>query len=320
MNILGMSYMYHDSSAALLRDGQIIAAAAEERFTRIKHTVDFPVRSLQWCLEEGGLGFNDLDAIVFYEKPFLKFERILRSHLRMYPASWKSFRAFLPMWLNHKLQVPQYIRQTTGYKGKIFFSDHHYAHAASAFLPSPFEEALVMTTDGTGEWSTLTMGEGRGTKISLERELRFPHSIGLLYSSITAHLGFKVNGGEGKVMGLASYGQPRFLAALKEIVDVREDGSFRLDLNYFAFHYDLVMTNPRFEAKFIPARAPESELRSEHEDLAASLQALTEEILIKIVRTAHKRYGHKALCMAGGVALNCVANGTRHLRWRQRFL
>lgn len=309
MNILGMSYMYHDSSAALLRDGQIIAAAAEERFTRIKHTVDFPVRSLQWCLEEGGLGFNDLDAIVFYEKPFLKFERILRSHLRMYPASWKSFRAFLPMWLNHKLQVPQYIRQTTGYKGKIFFSDHHYAHAASAFLPSPFEEALVMTTDGTGEWSTLTMGEGRGTKISLERELRFPHSIGLLYSSITAHLGFKVNGGEGKVMGLASYGQPRFLAALKEIVDVREDGSFRLDLNYFAFHYDLVMTNPRFEAKFIPARAPESELRSEHEDLAASLQALTEEILIKIVRTAHKRYGHKALCMAGGVALNCVANG-----------
>jgi carbamoyltransferase len=301
--------MYHDSSAALLRDGQILAAAAEERFTRIKHTVDFPVRSLQWCLEEGGIGFNDLDAIVFYEKPFLKFERILRSHLRMYPASWKSFRAFLPMWLNHKLQVPQYIRQTTGYKGKIFFSDHHYAHAASAFLPSPFDEALVMTTDGTGEWSTLTMGEGKGTKISLERELRFPHSIGLLYSSITAHLGFKVNGGEGKVMGLASYGQPRYLAALKEIIDVREDGSFRLDLDYFAFHYDLVMTNPRFAAKFFPVRAPESELRSEHEDLAASLQALTEEILIKIVRTAHKRYGHKSLCMAGGVALNCVANG-----------
>lgn len=164
MNILGMSYMYHDSSAALLRDGQILAAAAEERFTRIKHTVDFPVRSLQWCLEEGGIGFNDLDAIVFYEKPFLKFERILRSHLRMYPASWKSFRAFLPMWLNHKLQVPQYIRQTTGYKGKIFFSDHHYAHAASAFLPSPFDEALVMTTDGTGEWSTLTMGRARGRR------------------------------------------------------------------------------------------------------------------------------------------------------------
>jgi carbamoyltransferase len=309
MNILGMSYMYHDSSATLLRDGAVVAAAAEERFTRVKHTVDFPVRSIQWALAEGGIGVDDLDAIVFYEKPFLKFERILRSHLRMFPRSFKSFRAFLPMWMNYKLQVPQIIRETTGYRGKVYFTDHHYAHAASAFYPSPFDEALLLTTDGTGEWSTLAFGYGRGETIKLEKDLRFPHSLGLLYSSITAHLGFKVNGGEGKVMGLASYGQPVYLPVLMDMIDVREDGSFRMNLDYFSFHYDLVMTNARFVARLIPPREPESELRQEHYDLAASLQAFTEEVLVRIVRQLQARYGHDRLCMAGGVALNCVANG-----------
>jgi carbamoyltransferase len=309
MNVLGMSYMYHDSAATLLRDGVVVAAAAEERFIRVKHTVDFPVRALEYVLEEGGIGFDDLDAIVFYEKPYLKFERILTSHLMVWPKSWKSFRHFLPMWLNYKLRVPQIIREKTGYKGKILFTDHHYAHAASAFLPSPFEDAMIMTTDGTGEWSTLALGTGRGTKIQLDQDIRFPHSLGLLYSAVTAHLGFKVNGGEGKVMGLASYGKPRFRAQMDKVLQVRPDGSFQLDMSYFSFHYDLVMTNQRFADLFIPLRAPESEVRSEHEDLAASLQVAIEDCMIKLVNHAYAQYKIPRLCMAGGVALNCVANG-----------
>jgi len=309
MNLLGMSYMYHDSAAALLRDGRVLAAAAEERFVRVKHTVDFPVRALEYVLREGGIGFDDLDGIVFYEKPFLKFERILTSHLMMWPKSYKSFRHFLPMWLNYKLRVPRIIREKTGYKGKIYFTDHHYAHAASAFLPSPFEEAMILTTDGTGEWSTLAMGTGRGSNIRLDLDVRFPHSLGLLYSAVTAHLGFKVNGGEGKVMGLASYGVPRFREQMDRVLQVRSDGSFQLDMDYFSFHYDLVMTNERFAGLFIPPRAPESEIRAEHQDLAASLQVAVEDALIKLVNHAWERYRIPRLCMAGGVALNCVANG-----------
>ncbi|MCB9662608.1 MAG: carbamoyltransferase [Alphaproteobacteria bacterium] len=304
-----MSYMYHDSAACLVRDGEVVAAAAEERFLRIKHTVDFPVRALEYVLAEGGIGVDDLDAIVFYEKPFLKFERILKSHLMVWPRSYASFRRFLPMWLNYKLRVPQIIRQQTGYQGKIYFSDHHYAHAASAFLPSGFDKAIVLTMDGTGEWSTLAMGVAEGTRIRLDRDVRFPHSIGLLYSSVTAHLGFKVNGGEGKVMGLASYGEPRFADQLRKVFRVFDDGSFQLDLDHFSFHYDLVMTNERFAALTIPPRTPESELRQEHKDLAASLQLVVEEAILQLVKHAHATYGLTDLCIAGGVGLNCVANG-----------
>ncbi|MGC6493548.1 MAG: carbamoyltransferase [Myxococcota bacterium] len=310
MNLMGLSYMYHDSAAALLRDGELVAAAAEERFLRIKHTVDFPLRAIQYVLDSGELDVNDLDAIVFYEKPYLKFERILQTHLAMFPRSWKSFAHFLPMWLNYKLRVPQIIRQQTGYRGKVLFTDHHYAHAASAYLPSPFDEALLLTTDGTGEWSTVAMGHARGTKLSLERDIRFPHSLGLLYSAVTAHLGFKVNGGEGKVMGLASYGDPtRYAEAFKKLIDVKPDGSFKLDMNYFSFHWDLVMTNPLFSGLFGPPRVPESELTQDHQDLAAALQATVEDVMVKLVRHAHDTWGLKDLCVAGGVGLNCVANG-----------
>lgn len=309
MNILGLSYMYHDSAACILQDGSVTAAAAEERFIRIKHTVDFPTRSIQYCLQKSGLSINDLDAVVFYEKPYLKFERILKSHLMTFPRSYKSFRHFLPMWLNYKLCVPDIIREKTGYSGKIYFTDHHYAHAASAFFPSPFEKSILLTVDGTGEWSTLAYGVGEGTRIRLDKDLRFPHSLGLLYSAITAHLGFQVNEGEGKVMGLAAYGTPRFREAFNKIIQIREDGSFRLNLDYFSFHYDLVMTHPRFSELFFPARTPESAIREEHQDLAATLQAVIEEVLVRIVRQAHATYKIDDLCLGGGVALNCVANG-----------
>jgi carbamoyltransferase len=309
MNILGMSYMYHDSAAALVRDGEILAAAAEERFLRAKHTTEFPVRAIEYVLQAGGTKINDLDAVVFYEKPFLKFERILKSHLMVFPHSYASFRRFLPMWLNYKLRVPDIIRERTGYRGKVYFTDHHYAHAASAFLTSPYERAIVLTTDGTGEWSTLAYGVGEGTKIRLDRDIRFPHSLGLLYSAVTAHLGFTVNEGEGKVMGLASYGKPRFRKQFEQIIKLFDDGSFQLNMDCFSFHYDLVMTNERFAKLLIPGRTPESELREEHYDLAATLQVVIEEALERIVIHAHKQYGIDTLVMAGGVALNCVANG-----------
>jgi carbamoyltransferase len=288
----------------------VVAAAAEERFIRIKHTVDFPTRSIDYVLRAGGMSVHDLDAIVFYEKPFLKFERILKTHISMWPTSWKSFRAFLPMWLNYKLAVPYHIRQNTGYEGKIYFTDHHYAHAASAYVPSGFERSLLLTTDGTGEWSTLAFGVAEGMDMRLERDIRFPHSLGLLYSAVTAHLGFKVNGGEGKVMGLASYGDPKVYAdAFAKLIHVKDDGSFRLNLDYFSFHYDLVMTSPKFAELFFPIRVPESELREEHHNLAAALQHTIEQVIFKVVRTAHAQYGIDKLCIAGGVGLNCVANG-----------
>ncbi len=302
--------MYHDSAAALLRDGDVVAAAAEERFSRIKHTVDFPVRAIEACLTEGGIGIDDVDELVFYEKPFLKFERILRTHLAVFPRGWRSFRHFLPMWLTYKLRVPQIIREQLGYRGPISFTDHHYAHAASAYLPSPFERAILLTTDGTGEWSTLAFGTAEGHRLKLEHDLRFPHSLGLLYSAVTAHLGFKVNGGEGKVMGLAPYGDPsRFREAFARLIDVREDGSFQLDMRYFSFHWDLVMTSPAFSELFGPPRVPESELTDVHRDLAAALQETVERVLIRLVRHLHARYGLTDLALAGGVGLNCVANG-----------
>lgn len=308
MNVLGLSYMYHDSAAVLVRDGRVAAAAEEERFSRLRHCLDFPSRAVEWCLADAGLGAEALDAVAFYEKPYLKFERVLRTHLAMWPRSWPSFRRFLPMWLGYKLPVARTIRERLGRDVPVMFIDHHTAHAASAFLPSPFERAMIVTLDGTGEWSTLCRGTGEGEALTLTDEARFPHSYGLLYSAVTAHLGFEVNEGEGKVMGLAAHGRPDLLKELRTVADVRGDGSLRLDLDYFAFHHDLVMTNERFRALLGPARAPGAPVTDAHKSLAASLQALLEDAAQRMVRDLHARTGLTDLCLAGGVALNCAMN------------
>lgn len=301
--------MYHDSAACLCRDGEVIAAAAEERFSRIKHTVDFPNLAIDFCLSYGGIKINEIDCIVFYEKPYLKFERIIKTHLMEYPFSYKNFRQFLPMWLSYKLYVPQIIQEKLGYNGKIFFVDHHYAHASSAFLPSPFDKSILLTVDGTGEWTTLSYGIGEGISVRLDKEIRFSHSLGLLYSAVTAHLGFKVNSDEGKVMGLAAYGKPSFSKEFEKIINIKEDGSFQLNLDYFSFHYDLVMTSKKFAKIFGSPRIPESEITQTHCDLAATLQYTTEEIILKIVAKLHDLYKIDYLCIAGGVGLNCSVNG-----------
>lgn len=301
--------MYHDSAASLCRDGEIIAAAAEERFLRMKHTVDFPKYAIDFCLSCGNVKIDELDCIVFYEKPYLKFERILKTHLMKYPLSYKSFRQFLPMWLSYKLFIPQTIQEKLGYNGKILFADHHYAHAASVFLPSPFEKAVILTVDGTGEWTTLSYGVGEGTSISLVKDIRFPHSLGLLYSAVTAHLGFRVNWAEGTVMGLAAYGKPSFEKEFEKIIDVKEDGSFQLNLDYFSFHYDLVMTNKKFAKVFGLPRIPGSTITQIHCDLAATLQATIEKIILKITKKLYYLYKIDYLCIAGGVGLNCSTNG-----------
>lgn len=308
-NILGLSYMYHDSAACLCKKGDIIAAAAEERFLRRKHAIDFPNNAIEFCLNYSNTKIDELDCIVFYEKPYLKFERIIKTHLAEYPFSYNNFRKFLPMWLSYKLYVPQIIREKLGYRGEIFFSDHHYAHAASAFLPSPFERAIILTVDGTGEWTTLAYGIGEGTRINLINEIQFPHSLGLLYSAVTAHLGFKVNSGEGKVMGLAAYGAPFFVKEFERIIDIKDDGSFRLDLDYFSFHHDLVMTTKKFSKVFGSPRAPESRIKQQHMDLAATLQYILEKAVLKIVTGLHEQYKIDYLCIAGGVGLNCATNG-----------
>jgi len=301
--------MYHDSAAALCRDGDIVAAAAEERFLRRKHAIEFPARALRYCLTEAGLAIDDIDYIVFYEKPYLKFERILKTHLVAYPFSYRSFREFLPLWLSYKLYVPQIIRDETGYRGRILFCDHHYAHAASAYLPSSFERAAVLTVDGTGEWSTLSYGIGEGGRIRLAKHVQFPHSLGLLYSAVTAHLGFKVNWAEGSVMGLAAYGKPVFAKEFEKLVDIKEDGSFQLDMDYFSFHSDIVMTNKKFGRLLCPARIPDEKLERIHYDIAATLQYTLEKAIVRIARYLHGLYKVDSLCIAGGVGLNCTTNG-----------
>ena len=308
MNVLGLSYMYHDSAAVLVRDGLVAAAAEEERFTRLRHCLDFPARAIEWCLADAGLRAAELDAVAFYEKPYLKFERVLRTHLAVWPRSWPSFRRFLPMWLNYKLPAARTIRERLGHEVPVLFIDHHTAHAASAFLPSPFERAMIVTMDGTGEWSTLCRGTGEGESLVLSDEVRFPHSYGLLYSAVTAHLGFEVNEGEGKVMGLAAHGRPELLARLRRVARVGEDGGLRLDLDYFAFHHDLVMTNDRFAGLFGPPRTPGAPVGDAHIALASSLQALLEDAAQRLVRDLHARTGLTDLCLAGGVALNCAMN------------
>jgi carbamoyltransferase len=313
-HILGISAYYHDAAAALLRGGEIVAAAQEERFSRRKNDESFPAQAIQFCLRQAGLEQERLDAVVFYDKPITKFARMLESYLAVAPGGWRTFPRVLPSWLGEKLNLRGTIREELpGLRADcpIWFTQHHLAHAASAFYPSPFAEAAILTIDGVGEWATTTIGRGKGREIELLQELRFPHSLGLLYSAFTAYCGFRINSGEYKLMGLAPYGEPRFADLIRtELLDLKDDGSFWLNLDYFAFLRGFTMTNPRFHALFGgPPRAPEAPLEERHADVARSVQVVTEEIMLRLARHARATTGLPALCMAGGVALNCVANG-----------
>jgi len=311
MNILGISCFYHDAAAALLRDGDLVAAAHEERFTRKRHDPDLPRHAVEYCLREAGLSIDQIDYVAFYDKPFIKFERILLTYLATFPRSLPSFSKAVPVWLKEKLWVPSAIHKELGFEGEVLFAEHHQSHAAAAFLPSPYEEAAILTVDGVGEWATATQAVGRGNRIEMVREIRFPHSLGLLYSAFTYYLGFKVNSAEYKVMGAAPYGEPKYYdLIMNELIDVREDGSFKLNMKYFAYDYGLTMTNDAFAELFgHPRRDSESKMEAFHWDCAASIQKVTEEIMLRMVRDLHARTGMKNLCMGGGVALNCVANG-----------
>lgn len=311
MNILGLSAFYHDSAACLVQDGRIVAAAQEERFTRKKHDPRFPKNAVEYCLSEAGISSNDLDYVVFYDKPFLTFERLLLSYLTAAPKGLRSWLQAMPLWLGQKLHVPKIIRKEIGYDGEVLYTEHHESHASSAFYPSPFESAAILTVDGVGEWATASYGYGRGNEIVLLKELNFPDSLGLLYSAFTYFTGFKVNSGEYKLMGLAPYGRPIFKnVILSELVDVKDDGSLRLNMSYFDFLGGLRMTNSRF-AKLLggPARKPETEITQREMDIAASIQAVTEDVIMKMACHVHNETKEKYLCLAGGVALNCVANG-----------
>ena len=311
MNILGISCFYHDSASCLLRDGHILAAAQEERFSRKKHDPRFPVNAIAYCLEEGDISAQDLDYVVFYDKPILTFDRLLLSYLSVAPKGLHSWLKAIPLWLGKKLHVPKVIQQEIGYEKEVLFTEHHEAHAASAFYPSPFEEAAILTVDGVGEWATASYGFGRANQICLLKELHFPDSVGLLYSAFTYFTGFRVNSGEYKLMGLAPYGVPRYKdLILSEIVDLKEDGSIRLNLRYFDFLGGLRMTNGRFSKLFKgPPRKPEANITQREMDLASSIQSVTEEIMLRMARQVYRETGLKNLCLAGGVALNCVANG-----------
>ncbi len=311
MNILGISAYYHDSAACLLRNGEILAAAQEERFTRQKHDPNFPSNAVKYCLEDAGISIGDVDLVAFYDKPLLTFERLLETYIDYAPYGIRSFLKAMPVWIKEKLWTRENIAKALNYEGKILFTEHHESHAASAFFPSPFERAAVITMDGVGEWATTSYGYGQGSELHLLKELRFPHSLGLLYSAFTYYLGFKVNSGEYKVMGLAPYGEPRYTKQiLDELVELNEDGSLRLNMKYFNFAAGLTMTNEAFDALFDePRREPESELTPKHLDLARSVQEVTELAMVKIARHVKKETGEKNLCLAGGVALNCVGNG-----------
>jgi carbamoyltransferase len=311
--ILGISAFYHDSAACLIVDGEIVAAAQEERFTRKKHDPSFPALAVQYCLKEAGIAVSDLDYVVFYEKPLRKFERLLETYLAFAPSGFASFSMAMPVWLKEKTRLPSLIREGLGgeLKGKLVFTDHHESHAASAFFPSPYDEAAILTLDGVGEWSTTTMGVGRGNRIELTTQLQFPHSLGLLYSAITYYCGFKVNSGEYKLMGLAPYGRPIYKDLItKHLIDLRDDGSFWLDMAYFNYCQGLTMTISRFDQLFGgPPRNPESDIGQRHMDLAASIQAVTEDAMLAMGRELHRQTGQRHLVLAGGVALNCVGNG-----------
>jgi carbamoyltransferase len=311
MYILGISAFYHDSAACLVRDGEIIAAAQEERFTRKRHDADFPKLAVEYCLREAGIKVSDLDYVGFYDKPFIKFERILETYLSIAPTGLKQFLSAIPIWLKDKLWTRENIRKHLDYSGPVLFSEHHESHAASAFYPSPFQEAAVLTMDGVGEWATTSIGVGKGNQLDLVQELSFPHSLGLLYSAFTYYLGFKVNSGEYKVMGLAPYGEPKYVNLIRDnLIDLKEDGSFRMDMKYFNFLGGLTMTNSKLDKLMgAPARKQEAQLTQREMDIAASLQVVTEEVMLKMSRYVRKSTGMKSLCLAGGVALNCVGNG-----------
>lgn len=311
--VLGISAFYHDSAAALVADGEIIAAAQEERFTRVKHDHAFPTHAISYCLREAGLTAADLDYVAFYDKPLTKFDRLIETYLNYAPAGFRSFCMAIPLWLKDKLHMRRTLRAGLGgpSKAQFIFTDHHESHAASAFFPSPYEQAAILTLDGVGEWSTATLGVGEGNRIRLTDQIRFPHSLGLLYSAFTYYCGFKVNSGEYKLMGLAPYGRPTYKEAiLEKLIDVKPDGSFWLDMTYFNYCQGLTMTNRQFHDLFGgPPRSPESRLEQRHMDLAASIQAVTEEVVLRIGRHLRATTGQRHLVMAGGVALNCVANG-----------
>ncbi len=311
--ILGISAFYHDSAAALVRDGEIVAAAQEERFSRKKHDASFPAQAIEYCLEEAGLTPDELDFVGFYDKPLMKFERLLETYLAFAPRGFSSFVKAMPVWLREKLHLPGQMTRGLGgaYRKRFIFTEHHESHAASAFFPSPFRDAAILTVDGVGEWATAAYGTGKDNRIRLTHELRFPHSPGLLYSAFTYFCGFRVNSGEYKLMGLAPYGEPRYMdLILRRIIDLKEDGSFRMDMSYFNYCQGLTMTSRKFERLFGGApRQPETPLTQREMDLAASIQRVMEEILLRMARHVHARTGQPNLCLAGGVALNCVANG-----------
>ncbi len=311
MNILGISAFYHDSAACLVRDGEIVAAAQEERFTRKKHDFNFPKHAIDYCLHAGKLEASQLDYVAFYDKPFIKFERLLITYLAYAPAGLRSFIMAMPLWLKSKLWMKEYIAKELQFAGKVIFPEHHESHAASAFFPSPFKAAAFLTMDGVGEWATASYGIGRDHEVEILGELHFPHSLGLLYSAFTYFTGFKVNSGEYKLMGLAPYGEPKYAdVIMHELLDLKADGSFRMNMKYFNYCAGLTMTNARFAKLFGgPARQPESQLTQREMDLAASIQAVTEEIMLRMARHVHRETGMKQLVLAGGVALNCVGNG-----------
>jgi carbamoyltransferase len=311
MNILGISAFYHDSAACLVQDGKILSAAHEERFSRKKHDQSFPRHAIRYCLSSNGLTGKDLDYIAFYDKPFLKFERILETYLAYAPAGFASFIKAIPLWIKKKLWIRDLINNELDYDGEILFPEHHESHAASAFFPSPFQEAAFLTIDGVGEWTTASYGIGKDNQIQIQADIHFPHSLGLLYSAFTYYTGFRVNSGEYKMMGLAPYGKPEYKnLILKHLIDLREDGSFKMNMRYFNYCAGLTMTNKRFHKLFEgPPRKPESKILQRHVDLASSVQEVIEETILRMGRHIHKETGQKYLCLAGGVALNCVANG-----------
>ncbi len=313
MNILGVSAYYHDSAACLVQGGKIVAAAQEERFTRRKHDADFPAQAVDYCLEEAGLSLEQLDMVAFYDKPLLKFDRLIETYVTHAPRGFRMFLKGMPIWLKQKLHIPRELDRALGhrYAGRYVFLEHHESHAASAFFPSPFDEAAVLTLDGVGEWTTGSIAVGRGNRLEMLKELRFPHSLGLLYSAFTYFTGFRVNSGEYKLMGLAPYGEPVYRDLMwDKLLDVKDDGSFRMDMSYFAYTHRDVMTSPKMDALFGgPPRSPESEITEREMNIAASIQAVTEEIMLRIARYAHRLTGLPNVAMAGGVALNCVGNG-----------
>lgn len=309
--ILGLSAYYHDSAACLVKNGEIVAAAQEERFTRIKHDASFPSRAIQYCLQEAGIGIKEVNYVGFYEKPFLKFERLLLTALNYAPQGLFSFLKSMPVWLKEKIFIKNAILKELNYEGELLFIEHHEAHAASAFFPSPFKSAAILTMDGVGEWTTSSFGLGEGNHINLDSEIRFPHSLGLLYSAFTYYCGFKVNSGEYKLMGLAPYGEPKYTDLIyKELIDVKDDGSFRLNMDYFNYCAGLTMTNEKFHRLFGRApRKPDSPILPLDMDLACSIQQVTQNIMVKTANHVHQVTGKESLCLAGGVALNCVGNG-----------